>query len=96
MGRFGLVAAVAFVATVALVSNANAMPTFTRQTGLTCNQCHVSIGPTPDFTFTGKKFRLNGYRAPYVAEKIEAGEEGALSQPAGKSTAAQGRSRPLR
>jgi len=79
MGRFGLVAAVAFVATVALVSNANAMPSFTRQTGLTCNQCHMSIGPTPDFTFTGKKFRLNGYRAPYVAEKIEAGEEGALN-----------------
>ena len=79
MQRVALVAAVAFVATVALVSNANAMPTFTRQTGLTCNQCHVSIGPTPDFTFTGKKFRLNGYRAPYVAEKIEAGEEGALN-----------------
>jgi hypothetical protein len=39
----------------------------------------VSVGPTPDFTFTGKKFRLNGYRAPYVAEKIEAGEEGALN-----------------
>jgi hypothetical protein len=79
MQRVALVAAVAFAATVALVSNANAMPTFVRQTGLTCNQCHVSIGPTPDFTFTGKKFRLNGYRAPYVAEKIEAGEEGALN-----------------
>jgi len=79
MGRFGLVAAVAFFATVALVSSANAMPSFVRQTGLTCNQCHMSVGPTPDFTFTGKKFRLNGYRAPYVAEKIEAGEEGALN-----------------
>jgi len=79
MQRIGLVAAVAFIATVALVSNANAMPTFVRQTGLTCNQCHMSVGPTPDFTFTGKKFRLNGYRAPYVAEKIEAGEEGALN-----------------
>jgi len=79
MGRFGLVAAVAFVATVALVSNANAMPQFVRQTGLTCNQCHMTFSPTPDFTFTGKKFRLNGYRAPYVAEKVEAGEEGALN-----------------
>jgi hypothetical protein len=73
------VLAVAFVATGALVSSATAMPSFVRQTGLTCNQCHVSVGPTPDFTFTGKKFRLNGYRAPYVAEKIEAGEEGALN-----------------
>jgi hypothetical protein len=79
MGRFGLAAAVAFVATVALVADASAMPAFTRQTGLTCNQCHVSISGTPDFTFTGKKFRLNGYRAPWVSEKIEAGEEGALN-----------------
>jgi hypothetical protein len=30
-------------------------------------------------TFTGTKFRLNGYRTPWVAEKIEAGEEGALN-----------------
>jgi len=79
MGRFGLMAAVAFVATVALVADASAMPAFTRQTGLTCNQCHVTVSGTPDFTFTGKKFRLNGYRAPWVAEKIEAGEEGALN-----------------
>jgi hypothetical protein len=79
MKRFGLVTAALFVAAVALVSNANAMPQFVRQTGLTCNQCHITQIGTPDFTFTGKKFRLNGYRAPYVAEKIEAGEEGALN-----------------
>jgi hypothetical protein len=30
-------------------------------------------------TFTGIKFRVNGYRTPWVAEKIEAGEEGALN-----------------
>jgi hypothetical protein len=35
--------------------------------------------PNPDMTFTGTKFRLNGYRTPWVAEKIEAGEEGALN-----------------
>jgi hypothetical protein len=35
--------------------------------------------PVPNFTFTGKKFRLNGYRVPFVTERIEAGEEGALS-----------------
>jgi len=79
MKRFGLVAAAVVIAAVALVSNANAMPQFVRQTGLTCNQCHITQIGTPDFTFTGKKFRLNGYRAPYVAEKIEAGEEGALN-----------------
>jgi hypothetical protein len=78
MRRFGLVAGVVLVAAIALVSNANAVPSFVRMTGLTCNQCHVYYGG-PDFTFTGKKFRLNGYRTPYVAEKIEAGEEGALN-----------------
>jgi hypothetical protein len=57
----------------------SAVPSFTRQTGLTCNQCHVTFSNVPDFTFTGKKFRLNAYRTPYVSEKIEAGEEGALS-----------------
>jgi hypothetical protein len=35
--------------------------------------------PTPDMTFTGIKFRVNGYRTPWVSEKIEAGEEGALN-----------------
>jgi hypothetical protein len=34
--------------------------------------------PVPNFTFTGKKFRMNGYRVPFVTERIEAGQEGAL------------------
>src|SRR5688500_12127237 len=79
MNRIGMVMSVGIVAMLAVATSGNAMPSFVRQTGLTCNQCHMSVGPTPDFTFTGKKFRLNGYRAPYVAEKIEAGEEGALN-----------------
>jgi len=69
----------AVFASVSLASSASAVPSFTRQTGLTCNQCHISFSNVPDFTFTGKKFRLNGYRTPYVAEKIEAGEEGSLT-----------------
>ena len=60
------------------VANAN-VPSYVRQTGLTCNQCHMTWTPNPDMTFTGTKFRLNGYRTPWVAEKIEAGEEGALN-----------------
>jgi hypothetical protein len=73
--------AFAIVAVVALtlVSSAHAVPSFTRQTGMTCAQCHVMFGaPVPNFTFTGKKFRLNGYRVPFVTERIEAGQEGAL------------------
>lgn len=59
--------------------NAAAVPSFVRQTGMTCAQCHVMFGaPVPNFTFTGKKFRMNGYRVPFVTERIEAGQEGAL------------------
>ena len=70
--------ALAALAVVARVADAR-VPAFVRQTGLTCNQCHMSVTPTPDFTFTGMKFRLNGFRTPWVAEKIEAGQEGALN-----------------
>jgi hypothetical protein len=70
-----LLAALTVMATVAQAT----VPSFTRQTGLACNQCHMTWTPTPDLTFTGIKFRLNGYRTPFVAEKIEAGEEGALN-----------------
>lgn len=72
-----LVAGLTLLGVVAAVADANAVPSFSRQTGMTCNQCHVSFGgPVPNFTFTGKKFRMNGYRMPFVGEKIEAGEPG--------------------
>lgn len=72
----GLAGAVALVT----AADASAVPSFARQTGMTCNQCHVSFGaPVPNFTFTGKKFRMNGYRMPYVADKLEAGEPGTAS-----------------
>lgn len=72
---FGIVA----VGAMTLVASAHAVPSFVRQTGMTCAQCHVLFGaPVPNFTFTGKKFRMNGYRVPFVTERIEAGQEGAL------------------
>jgi hypothetical protein len=59
--------------------DASAVPSFTRQSGMTCAQCHVMFGaPVPNFTFTGKKFRMNGYRLPFVTDKIEAGEVGTV------------------
>src|ERR1041385_7221327 len=79
MRRMGMSLMLAAVASIGLAGSANAVPSFTRQTGLTCNQCHITFSNVPDFTFTGKKYRLNGYRTPYVAEKIEAGEEGSLT-----------------
>src|SRR5712691_2000642 len=70
--------ALAALGVVAQVAQART-PAFVRQTGLACNQCHMTWTPTPDLTFTGIRFRLNGYRTPFVADKIEAGEEGALN-----------------
>lgn len=79
MRKYALLTGVGLIMAGAWASEAAAVPSFTRMTGMTCNQCHVSFSPVPTFTFTGKKFRLNGYRAPHVAQKMEAGEEGALS-----------------
>jgi hypothetical protein len=72
-----LVAATLAGAALVTATDASAVPSFSRQTGMTCMQCRVSFGaPVPNFTYTGKKFRMNGYRMPYVADKIEAGEPG--------------------
>jgi hypothetical protein len=79
MRKYALLTGLGVVLAGALASEASAVPSFTRMTGMTCNQCHVSFSPVPTFTFSGKKFRLNGYRAPHVAQKMEAGEEGALN-----------------
>ena len=77
MRKLLFTAALAGAAVLAASTESSAVPSFARQTGMTCNQCHVSFGaPVPNFTFTGKKFRMNGYRMPFVAEKIEAGEPG--------------------
>jgi hypothetical protein len=80
MRKFALLTGLGLVLAVMLMpTEASAVPSFARATGLTCNQCHVSFSPVPTFTFTGKKFRLNGYRAPHVAAKMEAGEEGKVN-----------------
>jgi hypothetical protein len=78
-GRGIVVASAAAVAWLAFGGQAHAVPSFVRITGLTCNQCHVQFTPNPDFTWTGKKFRWNGMRTPWVQERIEAGEEGAIT-----------------
>jgi hypothetical protein len=56
------------------------VPSFVRQTGLVCSQCHVSWTNAADLTFTGLKFRLNGYRTPPASESLEPGKEGAISR----------------
>ena len=80
MRRFFVSAGLMAAMVLGLSAKASAVPSFARQTGMVCIQCHVSFGgPVPNFTFTGKKFRMNGYRMPYVAEKLEAGEPGTAS-----------------
>lgn len=80
MRKSALLTGLAIVMALGLsATKASAVPSFARMTGLTCNQCHVSFSPVPTFTFTGKKFRMNGYRAPHVASKMEAGEEGKVN-----------------
>ena len=46
----------AFVATVC--PTAQAVPSFTRQTGLVCTVCHSN---PPELTAFGRKFKLEGY-----------------------------------
>ena len=79
MRRFIASGVLAVLALVMFADRAQAIPSFARVTGLTCNQCHVQFTPNPDFTMTAKKFRYNAYRTPWVYEKMEAGEEGAIS-----------------
>lgn len=64
------------LATLLASSNAAAVAGFSRQTGMTCNQCHTSHGAaTPNFTFSGKKFNALGYRLPSIqTPDIESGE----------------------
>jgi hypothetical protein len=51
----GLVLLVVFVT---LCPDAQAVPSFTRQTGLACTVCHSS---PPELTAFGRKFKLDGY-----------------------------------
>ena len=41
-----------------LLPNAEAVPAFSRQTGMTCAQCHTDM---PILTETGRRFKLEGY-----------------------------------
>ena len=47
-------------ASVGLATTANALPSFARQTGMPCSQCHT-VGYGPALTVYGRQFKLNGY-----------------------------------
>jgi hypothetical protein len=59
-------AAIAFVATISLASlltvqPASAVPSFARQTGQPCANCHTAF---PELTPFGRRFKLSGYTLP--------------------------------
>ena len=54
-----------------LSSEANAMPSFARQTGMVCTSCHVGQYPVPLFTRTGRMFSMRGYVRPVIRARIE-------------------------
>src|ERR1022692_3717191 len=47
-----------FVTFVFTLQNADAVPSFARQTGLSCNVCHSN---PPQLTAFGRNFKLKGY-----------------------------------
>src|ERR1039457_4156840 len=53
-----LTAALTFLLFLALISPANAVPSYARQTGQECIACHVSF---PELTPYGRYFKLTGY-----------------------------------
>ena len=50
--------ALVVIATLSVVEPARAVPSFARQTGLSCNACHTTL---PELTPLGRQFKLNGY-----------------------------------
>src|SRR5579871_4706229 len=50
--------AVAFLPLALAASNANAVPSFARQTGMACEACHTVY---PELTHFGRVFKANGY-----------------------------------
>ena len=47
-----------FVGTVFLPGNAQAVPSYARQTGMACAACHTT---PPELTPFGRDFKINGY-----------------------------------
>ena len=55
---------------ILVISRALAIPSFARQTGLSCNVCHSN---PPELTAFGRKFKLNGYVLTNMTAKDEVG-----------------------
>ena len=58
LGRIGLWVLIVFTLPAFGAQPAHAVPSFARQTGVSCAACHVSY---PELTLFGRLFKLNGY-----------------------------------
>lgn len=50
--------AILLLGSFAFLPQAQALPSFARQTGLPCSECHITF---PELTQFGREFKLNGY-----------------------------------
>lgn len=64
---------VVLVALATAAPNADAVPSFARQTGLPCSSCHTTI---PELTPFGRIFKLNGYTTTTLTQISEKGGGG--------------------
>jgi hypothetical protein len=77
-----IAAAAVGLAGMFLVSlDAQAMPSFARQTGMNCNSCHIGTDNVPNFTRTGRIFAMRGYVRPYVRERLRHDSDMVEDQP---------------
>ena len=61
--------------------DAQAMPSFARQTGMNCNSCHIGTDNVPNFTRTGRIFAMRGYVRPTVRERLRHDSDMVEDQP---------------
>ncbi len=64
---------IVLVAAVLMAGTAHAVPSFARQTGMSCAQCHTVF---PELTPFGRQFKANGYVLSTTKQISEGGDEG--------------------
>jgi hypothetical protein len=73
MKRFLVCIGLSFGLQFGFGDDAQAVPAFSRQTGMNCNSCHIGTHDiVPNFTRTGRLFAMRGYQVPYIRERLRA------------------------
>ena len=73
MNRFLACTGLFFALQLGASQDVQAVPAFSRQTGMNCNSCHIGTHDiVPNFTRTGRLFAMRGYQVPYIRERLRA------------------------